>query len=178
MTSTNSALRRSFARGFALGDDVVRFKTRDKQRLKPQTLVNTPSFSSRPVCVPRLLPFAPVRSLPFFPQRGQSGSAISSLDRLSATSCSCNPCATPGGEVSRSSVRAWDARVPKPVAEAAIRRGLALDADTDEGREKMKDLAELPPAPARRPGLEHRKHYRSRREFNASRSRRARQSAA
>ena len=38
---------------------------------------------------------------------------------------------------------AWTARVPAPVAEAAIERGIALDADTDAAREKMKEMAEL-----------------------------------
>jgi hypothetical protein len=37
---------------------------------------------------------------------------------------------------------AWTARVPVPVAEAAIRQGLALDADTDEARRKMKEMTE------------------------------------
>ena len=35
---------------------------------------------------------------------------------------------------------AWAARVPAPVAEAAITRGLALDADTDVAREKMTEM--------------------------------------
>jgi hypothetical protein len=37
---------------------------------------------------------------------------------------------------------AWTAHVPVPVAEAAIRQGLALDADTDEAREKMREMSE------------------------------------
>jgi hypothetical protein len=37
---------------------------------------------------------------------------------------------------------AWSARVPPRVAEAAIKQGLALDADTDAAREKMKEMAE------------------------------------
>ena len=38
---------------------------------------------------------------------------------------------------------AWAARVPAPVAEAAIKQGLGLDADTEAGGAKMKEMAEL-----------------------------------
>jgi hypothetical protein len=37
---------------------------------------------------------------------------------------------------------AWTARVPAAVAEAAIEQGLALDADTDAARAKMKEMTE------------------------------------
>jgi hypothetical protein len=37
---------------------------------------------------------------------------------------------------------AWTARVPVPVADAAIKQGLALLADTDEAREKMRQMSE------------------------------------
>ena len=37
---------------------------------------------------------------------------------------------------------AWTTRVPVPVADAAIKQGLALLADTDEAREKMREMSE------------------------------------
>ena len=38
---------------------------------------------------------------------------------------------------------AWSARVPAPIAEAAIKLGVAIDAETGAAREKMAELAEL-----------------------------------
>jgi len=38
---------------------------------------------------------------------------------------------------------AWSARVPAPVAEAAIKLGVAIDADSDAARSKMTEMAEL-----------------------------------
>ena len=90
-------------RAFPLGDDVVRDVTRDQQQLdNPPGLVITPRFSSRHVCAPRPMPFAPAMSLLFFPLRRQNRCGISDDVLLSATSCSCSRCDTPTDSVSPS----------------------------------------------------------------------------
>ena len=101
----------------------------------------TRSFSSRRVCGPRLMPFAPARSLRFFLLRRQNRCGMSDDIPLSATSCSCSRCDTPSRFGHPVLHDAWTARVPAPVAEEAIKRGLALDADTDAAREKMTEMA-------------------------------------
>ena len=54
------------------------------------------------------------------------------------------PCSDCEGHNGRPIIHgAWTTHVPAVVAEVAIKRGLALDADTDEGREKLKEMMEF-----------------------------------
>jgi hypothetical protein len=89
-------------RGFPLGDDVVRFVTRDQQRCaKRLGLVSMPSVSSRHVCVLRLMQFAPAMNLLFFLLL-QNRCTMSGDVPFSATSCSSRRCDIPTDLVSPS----------------------------------------------------------------------------
>jgi hypothetical protein len=131
------------ARGFPLGDDVVRFVTRDQQRLGKSSgahehaeLLITTRLRDKAAAIrsghePCILPSAPPEPPPR-PRRPAQRHVlflhpIRYTDRL-------------GRLVMHD---AWAARVPAPVADAAIKRGVAIDADTEAARNKMTEMAEL-----------------------------------
>jgi hypothetical protein len=130
------------SRGFALGNGVVRFKTRDNQRLDPssalkhaEVLITTGlrakaaaiRSGEEPAVLPSVRPEPKRYFKPRLPERH-----VLFLEPVRYTGRRGQPvlCA------------AWTARVPAPVAEAAIERGIALDAETDAARAKMKEMVE------------------------------------
>jgi hypothetical protein len=128
-------------RGFPLGDDVVRDVTRDQQQLDKSsgarehaelliaTRLRAKADAIRAGHEPPVLPSAPpepthhVTRCP--PQHHVLFlQPVRYTDRF-------------GVPVLHD---AWAARVPAPVAEAAIKQGLGLEADTDAAREKMTEM--------------------------------------
>ena len=132
------------SRAFPLGNDVVRYVTRDQQQLDnpsgarthAERLITT-RLRSKAAAIrsgeePAVLPSAPPEPAHHVTRRPAQRHVlflqpVRYTDRL-------------GQPVLHA---AWAARVPVSVAEAAIKRGLAIDADTDAAREKMKEMAEL-----------------------------------
>jgi hypothetical protein len=131
------------ARGFPLGDDVVRFVTRDQQRLgKPSgahehaELLITTRLRDKAAAIrsghePCILPSPPPEPTPHRRRRAERN--VLFLQPVRYTNRF-------GQAVLHD---AWAARVPAIVAVAAIKRGVAIDADTDAAREKMATMAEL-----------------------------------
>jgi hypothetical protein len=133
------------SRGFALGEDMVRFKTRDTQRLEPSSardhaeLLITSRLRRKAAAIrsgdePPVLPSAqpePDRRV----QPRPSERNVLFLKKVRYTGRSSKPVLCD----------AWTAHVPVPVAEAAIKAGLAMDADTDAARAKMKEMMERRP---------------------------------
>jgi hypothetical protein len=127
-------------RGFPLGDDVVRFVTRDQQRLcktagareHAERLITTRLRAKADAIRARHEP--PVLSSPPEPMHHVGRRPVQRhvlfLQAVRYTNRFGEPVLHD----------AWSARVPAPVAEAAIKRGLALDADTDAAREKMTEM--------------------------------------
>lgn len=131
------------ARGFSLGHGVVRFETRDQQQLAEPSCAR--EHAERLITTPLRAKAAAIRS-------GEEPAALPSalpqpaydVERPPAT---CHilflePVRYTGRGGQPVVHAAWTARVPVLVAEAAIKRGLALDPDTDEAREKMRKMAE------------------------------------
>jgi hypothetical protein len=128
-------------RGFPLGDDVVRYVTRDQRQLVQPSgardhaaLLITARLRAKADAIrarrePPILPVAPpepVRHIRLHPTERH----VLFLQPVRYTDRFGQPVLHD----------AWAARVPAPVAKAAITRGLALDADTDVAREKMAEM--------------------------------------
>ena len=152
-------------RAFPLGDDVVRDVNSGPSNswTNPRGLVITPTLlistrlrakadAIRARQEPAVLPSAPPEPV----------AAYRDDVPLSATSCSCSRCDTPTRFGQPVLHDAWAARVPAPVAEEAIKRGLALDADTDVAREKMTEMQLRRPTFVADAGRDYRRHHRSR----------------
>ena len=132
------------SRGFPLGHDVVRFVTRDQQQLampsgarKHAELLITTRLRTKAAAIrsgdePAVLPSAPPDPAPHVTRRSSQRHVLF-LQPVRYTNRLGQPVFHD----------AWTARVPAPVAEAAIKRGVAIDADTDAAQEKMTEMAEL-----------------------------------
>ena len=149
-------------RGFPLGDDVVRFVTRDQQRLcktagareHAERLITTRLRAKADAIRARHEP--PVLSSPPEPMHHVGRRPVQRhvlfLQAVRYTNRFGEPVLHD----------AWSARVPAPVAEAAIKRGLALDADTGCGAREDDGNAASPTHFAANAGRDYRRHHRSR----------------
>jgi hypothetical protein len=131
------------SRAFPLGSDVVRFVTRDQQQLatpsgaaKQAEMLITTRLRTKAAAIRSgqelaVLPSAPPEQPHLVTRRPQRH--VLFLQPVRYTSRFGRPVLHD----------AWAARVPALVAEAAIKRGVAMNADTDAAREKMTEMAEL-----------------------------------
>jgi hypothetical protein len=131
-------------RAFPLGDDVVRDVTRDQQQLEKSsgarhhaallisTRLRAKADAIRARHEPPVIPAAPPEPVRHIRRRSAERHVlflqpVRYFDRF--------------GELVLQD--AWSARVPAPIADAAIKQGVAIDADNDAAREKMAEMAEL-----------------------------------
>jgi molecular chaperone GrpE (heat shock protein) len=130
-------------RGFSLGNGVVRFETRDQEQLAESSGAHayaehllTSRLRAKAAAIragdePAVFPSAPSAPVEKFARRPELRHVLF-LEPVRYLGRGGQPVIH----------AAWTARVPAPVAKAAIKQGLALDADTDAGRAKMKEMAE------------------------------------
>lgn len=156
------------ALGFSLGHGVVRFETRDQKLLAKDSgarehaecLITTPlrtkAAAIRAGGEPAVLPSAPPEPAHHVERRPARRHVLF-----------VEPVRYSGRGGQPVLHAAWTAWVPVPVAEAAIKKGFALDADTDAARMKMKEMGTPPTrSAAARPSRDYRRHHRPRREFS------------
>jgi hypothetical protein len=134
------------SRGFPLGEDLVRFKTRDAQELEASSgrkhaeVSVTGRLRAKALAVrsreePATLPSPPPDPLQRLMRQRPAQHHVLFLEPVRYIG--------PNGRPVLHS--AWTAHVPVPVAEKAIKRGLALDADIAEARAKMTEMVQRRP---------------------------------
>jgi hypothetical protein len=134
------------SRGFPLGEDLVRFKTRDAQELEASSgrkhaealitaHLRTKALAVRSREEPATLPLPPPDPLQHLTRQRPAPRHVLFLEPVRYI-----------GRNGRPALHAaWTAHVPLPVAEEAIKRGLALDVDTAEARDKMTEMMQRRP---------------------------------
>jgi hypothetical protein len=134
------------ARGFPLGEDLVRFKTRDAQDLEASSgrkhaeVLITAHLRAKALAVrsqeePAALPSPLPDPIQHLIRQRPAQRHVLFLEPVRYIGRNGRPVLH----------AAWTAHVPVPVAEEAIKRGLALDADTAEARDKMTEMMQHRP---------------------------------
>jgi hypothetical protein len=134
------------SRGFPLGEDLVRFKTRDAQELEASSgrkhveanitaRLRAKALAIRSREELATLPSPPPDPIQHLTRQRPAQRHVLFLEPVRYI-----------GQNGRPVLHAaWTAHVPLPVAEEAIKRGLALDADTAEARNKMTEMMQHRP---------------------------------